>query len=360
MVVTAVVLMMTACQQNEPVQSVSFPLSICLPVEESLTATQAPLRKPGDPGSTERFLLPSHIYIFIVRQTGVDSWSVWGIIERSPSSGDWEKQYYSGPLMGDQDSIYRYKENIIMPLPSEGDFYGRIYAIASAEALSFDATIKNDGTSSLENLLNLRFSTTSSLTMPRNLQHIYSTPYNYEVNSAYYGSFTSVGKKVPNVYLMLYHVAAKVDITWSVAQNMRINRENPSAAVRLTGMKACNLFNGNAYCFRPMENSSGATPLAPAAGTGDTIAIVGAADEGLWWEGRSYFYTIPYTTTGKEGYYPLQMEMETNNSGNKYRPTIYLQVNTSSPFVPWLRATFNLNAPLNAGIDTKEGNLPAP
>ena len=146
---------------------------------------------------------------------------------------------------------------------------------------------------------------------------------------------------------------------WNVADSARVKAAGVNP-IRLTRMDACNLFNGSAFCFKPMENSSGASPLDPSAGTGDTINLVSASDEGLWWEGRSYFYTIPYTTTGKAGYFPLQMRMETNESAAYYRPTIYLQVNTTSPFVPWLRATFNLNRQLTAGTDTKTVNLPTP
>ena len=92
------------------------------------------------------------------------------------------------------------------------------------------------------------------------------------------------------------------------------------------------------------------------------MSIVTSSDEGLWWEGRSYFYTIPYTTTksGYESYFPLQMQMETNESGNIYTPTIYMQIDKSSPFVPWLRATFNIKKELEEVSETKTVNLPTP
>ena len=181
-----------------------------------------------------------------------------------------------------------------------------------------------------------------------NLQHIYSTPYNYMPDGVrYYGSFEKE-QKVPHVSLLLYHVAAKVDINWFVDEEKR----SKTNMLRLTKMDACNLFNGNAFCFKPMENSLPALPT-----TTDSVHIVTRTDEGLWWEGRSYFYTIPYTTTGKTGYYPLQMQMETNESGAIYKPTVYLGVNTSSPFVPWLRATFNINNPLAAGTAEKTVSL---
>lgn len=347
MVMLAAVWICTACEQKDTLeQRVEMPISICLPADAVATPARKPgmNRMPGDVGTTEDLLLPKYIYFFIVKQIDADNWKVWSTVTIDDADEHWEKQYYVGQMMGSMDSIYRYTEKIILPLADQ-KFNGRVYAIASLEELAFDATI-NTTTSTLENLLDLKFSTAGE--MQNNLQHIYSTPYNYNIGGKYYGSFTSIDINVPYVNLMLYHVAAKVDINWNVAAAKRKNA-NPSEVVRLTRMEACKLFNGDAYCFKPMENTSGATPLE----SGSTVTIVTAADEGLWWEGRSYFYTIPYTSTGKENYYPLQMRMETNGSGDIYTPTIYLHIDTESPFVPWLRATFNISNTLPAGTDTK-------
>ena len=224
---------------------------------------------------------------------------------------------------------------------------GRVYAIASAVELSFNRALTAGELNTLDKVETLTFNSGAS-GIQENLQHIYSTPYNYMPDGVrYYGSFEKE-QKVPHVSLLLYHVAAKVDINWFVDEEKR----SKTNMLRLTKMDACNLFNGNAFCFKPMENSLPALPT-----TTDSVHIVTRTDEGLWWEGRSYFYTIPYTTTGKTGYYPLQMQMETNESGAMYKPTVYLGVNTSSPFVPWLRATFNINNPLAAGTAEKTVSL---
>jgi len=94
--------------------------------------------------------------------------------------------------------------------------------------------------------------------------------------------------------------------------------------------------------------------------SGAEVSIVSSGDESLWWEGRAYFYTIPYTTTKTdyENYFPLQMQMVTNGTGT-YTPTIYMQIDKSSPFVPWLRATFNIKNTLS-GSGTKKVDLPTP
>ena len=343
----AAALLWTGCEGHSDIDSKQgnpFSLSICLPVEESFApAGGGPLRVMGDPGTTERFELPSYVYIIIMKKAAGDpDWSLWEARRLTPSEGDWTKKRYVGLLQTTGDSIYEYNHEIDLTLPSNR-VDGRVYAIASAVELSFNCALTAGELNTLDKVETLTFNSGAS-GIQENLQHIYSTPYNYMPDGVrYYGSFEKE-QKVPHVSLLLYHVAAKVDINWFVDEEKR----SKTNMLRLTKMDACNLFNGNAFCFKPMENSLPALPT-----TTDSVHIVTRTDEGLWWEGRSYFYTIPYTTTGKTGYYPLQMQMETNESGDIYKPTVYLEVNTTSPFVPWLRATFNINNPLAAGTAEK-------
>ena len=231
-------------------------------------------------------------------------------------------------------------------LLEQGDnFLGRVYIIASPVELTFEEIPDLNNISTETQLLNEKFKPTGD--MQAALPHIYSTPYNLEVDGKYYGSFNSNYQKVPHLNLLLYHVAAKVDIKWYVPEDKRIDREMPDNGIRLTYMEAVNLFDGYAYCFRPMENE-----VASLSDEGHSI-LINDNIEGLWWEGRDYFYTIPYTTTAKPGYFPLQLVMKTNGStGEGYRPTLYMKVNTASPFVPWLRADFNINSKLADGPST--------
>lgn len=280
------------------------------------------------------------------KAAGDPDWSLWEARRLTPSEGDWTKKRYVGLLQTTGDSIYEYNHEIDLTLPSNR-VDGRVYAIASAVELSFNCALTAGELNTLDKVETLTFNSGAS-GIQENLQHIYSTPYNYMPDGVrYYGSFEKE-QKVPHVSLLLYHVAAKVDINWFVDEEKR----SKTNMLRLTKMDACNLFNGNAFCFKPMENSLPALPT-----TTDSVHIVTRTDEGLWWEGRSYFYTIPYTTTGKTGYYPLQMQMETNESGAIYKPTVYLEVNTTSPFVPWLRATFNINNPLEERTEDKTVSL---
>lgn len=349
-VVLLLALVLAGCKTNEPSETIGIPVSICLAANEVHAANHAMRRAIGDPGTTEKYLFPHHLYFIVMRQTGPTTWTVWTKEHRTLTDGDWKMKHYVGllPTMG--DSIYQYTQEINLPLSSGDKFVGHVYAIASAEALTFNPLW--DAISSMSDVLDLTFSTASDA-IQKNLQHIYTSPYNLEQDGAYYGSFDSEHQRVPSIDMLLYHVAAKVDINWYVPTDKRYDKVTPANGIRLTHMDAVELFNGNAYCFKPMRNEL----TAKLTSGYDLTNIVTATDEGLWWEGRSYFYTIPYVVTGEpvEGkvYFPLQMKMETNSSGNYYLPTLNLKVDTTAVFVPWLRANFNINAPLTAKEETK-------
>ena len=342
---------LAGCKVNEPEQKIGLPLSICLPANEVQSARYAPAarRVIGDPGTTETFLFPHHLYIIVMKQDNdTKAWSVWETIDRTLTDADWKSTRYAGPLPTMGDSIYQYTEQINLLLSTSDHFKGRVFAVASAEALTFNKTLSSSGITSMDDLLGLTFNTSG---VQGSLQHIYSSPYNLTQGGDYYGSFSSYVQRVPHVNLLLYHIAAKVDIKWNVEESNRINKTDPTKGVRLTYMQARNLFNSDAYCFKPMRNVSGA-----ALTTGESIAIIdNSEDEGRWWEGRYYFYTIPYTITeGGKQYYPLQMTLKTNGStGTGYQPTLNLKIDTTAVFVPWLRANFNLTAPLTDKTETK-------
>lgn len=335
-----------SCERGDEVE-VEIPFSLCLPVPVDMVSGDAPLRRvPGDPGTSESFALPSYVYIFVLKQNGED-WEVLNLIQETLSDGDWEKTHYFGPMQTVGDSIYRYSKKLHVLLQGSNT-KGRVYAVASAVPLTFSRTLNT--ISDIDDLLDLKINISATTTQD-NLHNIYSTPYNYILPSTgeYYGSFMNKNTNVAYLDLVLYHIAAKVDLKWNVAEENRINKADPSSAVRLTYMEVLNLLNTSCYAFRPMENVEPTLPT-----SGRSIRIISPTDEGLWWEGRSYFYTIPYTVTGNPNYFPLQMLMRTNGSeGSGYRPVYNLHVDCTSPFVPWLRADFNLATPLADKSETK-------
>ena len=52
------------------------------------------------------------------------------------------------------------------------------------------------------------------------MQDVYSTPYNKTDNKGdYYGTITDYASNVPNINIVLYHVATKVDVQWSIDED---------------------------------------------------------------------------------------------------------------------------------------------
>ena len=169
-------LVLAGCKVNEPEQKLGLPLSICLPANEVQSARYAPAarRAIGDPGETELFLFPHYLYIIVMKQDNTTKvWSVWHAEERTLTDADWKPTRYVGLLPTMEDSIYQYTEQINLPLTAGGSkFYGRVYAVASAEPLSFNfnKTWSSAGITSLDDLLNLTFNTSE---VQSSLQHIY-------------------------------------------------------------------------------------------------------------------------------------------------------------------------------------------
>ena len=340
-----ITLLMTACKDEFEKQiEMQLPISLCLPASEIAVPLQSPSRERkvfGDPGTNEKFALPRYAYFFIFQKYG-EHFYFYKMREEKLDIDEWSKERYVGPFETEGDSIYRCTKiyRIVIEKGSEG---GRLYAMASNKRLTFSASINESST--LDDVLNLKFMTSPD-SIQENLQNIYSSPYNYihPTKGDYYGSFQVVSSAA-TLNLLLYHVASKVDIKWNVADSVRI-KANPAQAVRLTYMEARRLYNSDAYCFKPMKNMLSSLP---AAGEGYTIPdIVTPNDEGLWWEGRSYFYTIPYYVAGEARYFPLQMLLGTNGTKESagYELTLNQPLDTSSAFVPWIRGNFNFSQPL--------------
>ena len=323
--------------------STALEMTICLPIQERVTPLQN--RAPGDPGVAEQFELPKYAYFFVLKELEGGEWFLWKKEEHVLEASGWQRRRLraNDPT---SDSIYVYNERIRFILMGT-DQIGHVYGICSNKKLEFSQEMEN--MSSMEDVLNWKFNTAPD-SIQENLANIYSTPYNYNKNGNYYCAFDCTKGHLAHIDLMMYHVASKVDIKWNVEDSVRIDKTDRTKSVRLTYMDAVNLYNGMAYCFKPMENVVSAN-----LSSGHTIHMLNN-DEGLWWEGRNYFYTIPYTVSNSStpgSYYPLQMVLQTNNSGDDYKPTIQLGIDATSPFVPWLRANFNLSKPLDAGEETK-------
>lgn len=261
----------TSCSDDDSLASrgletVEMPISISIPAEgfvspkdvgigeeaatPALADTRA-TRAPGDPGTYEQFHLPRYIYLFLCNESTNGTESV--IYQKIEIPSDaltsaWEK------TVSGTDSIYTYKGNVSINLPLNRS-KGKIYAAASymplhtknasssmaedtkSNHLSFncvrpskfgnskypreyinESKTYTDATYGKEDAVkNIIF---SNITLRDNMQDVYSTPYNKkDANGDYYGTITDYASNVPNINIVLYHVATKVDVQWSIDED---------------------------------------------------------------------------------------------------------------------------------------------
>lgn len=201
-----------------------------------------------------------------------------------------------------------------------------VYAAVSSTPL----TLQVDRTSE-ETIKNATFTLTDENI--QSLQDIYSTPYNLmeTVNNVkqYYGTIKDINSAVPHVDLILYHVAAKVDLLWNVADDVQSD-------IRLTEMTV-NGLSRTGYLFRPNENGK---PTNDAATYTRAIPI----NIGNQWNGRAYFYAIPYSNGTN---YPLTLDLKADEQPDKTGDEgvaldIPYTLSTENPYTHWMRGDIRI------------------
>ena len=253
----------TSCSDDDSLASrgletVEMPISISIPAEgfvnptdvgigdEAVTPASATTRAPGDPGTYEQFHLPRYIYLFLCNESTNGTKSViYQKIEIPDNelTSSWEK------TVSGTDSIYTYKGTVSINLPLNRR-KGKIYAAASyiplhttnasslenSNHLSFNCakpskfdnsnqrvyineskTYTDDTYGTEDAVKNIIF---SNITLRNYMQDVYSTPYNKtDDKGVYYGTITEYASNVPNINIVLYHVATKVDVQWSIDEH---------------------------------------------------------------------------------------------------------------------------------------------
>lgn len=324
-VATLTILLATSCADDDaPRATVQMPVSLVLPAEAIETRAL-----PGDPGTWEKFNQPKHLYLFVVLQGNLDgAANAVGIFqEYQPLNGSWVKTAVNG------ESVYKYAGNIQVNIPEGDRTQGAVYAATSFTALTLNNT-PTEGTSygSWDDAINAIKDITFTLDDADldNLQDIYSSPYNLtatiEGNKQYYGTVQDVASAQPNVdNLMLFHVAAKVDLIWNVADKVQSD-------IRLTGITV-NGLSRKGYLFRPNENT---TPTET-----DEYSI--PIHTGNQWDGRAYFYAIPYSNGT---YYPLTLDLKADGKPEKTEVALNIPYTTSTenPYTHWMRGDIRINS----------------
>jgi hypothetical protein len=110
------------------------------------------------------------------------------------------------------------------------------------------------------------------------MKNLYATPYNLnKSDGAYYGTVIDLNTNTPSVNVMLYHVAARLDIKWNVAEERR-------KTFALGALSVSNLPK-KCYLFRPTENA-----LPDNAGDAYSEPVVSSFSPTTAWSGRRAVY----------------------------------------------------------------------
>ena len=236
----------TSCSDDDSLASrgletVEMPISISIPAEgfvnptdvgigdEAVTPASATTRALGDPGTYEQFHLPRYLYIYLVSTSSSNSTQV--IFKKQEvKSGDWKLSTSGGNTnehFSAKDGLYVYQGHLSINLPLNRK-EGRVYVVASNLDLDDSATEKNynlvtdvsswNSYTDVENGVTF----TNQADLRNNMQNLYSSPYNLKnIEGNYYGTIKDYASNVPHIDMVLYHVATKVDLQWTIDEQFQ-------------------------------------------------------------------------------------------------------------------------------------------
>ena len=233
----------TSCSDDDSLASrgletVEMPISISIPAEgfvnptdvgigdEEPASTFAVTRALGDPGEAETFALPKFLYIYLVSTSSSNSTQV--IFKKQEVKPEDWKLSTSGGNTNDhflrKDGLYVYQGHLSINLPLNRK-EGRVYVVASNLELDNSGTynLVTDVSSwnsytDVENGVTF----TNQADLRNNMQNLYSSPYNLKnIEGNYYGTIKDYASNVPHIDMVLYHVATKVDLQWTIDEQFQ-------------------------------------------------------------------------------------------------------------------------------------------
>ena len=384
----------TSCSDDDSLASrgletVEMPISISIPAEgfvnptdvgignEEPASTLAVTRALGDPGTAETFDLPKFLYIYLVSTSSSNSTQV--IFKKQEVKPEDWKLSTSGDNTNNhflaKDGLYVYQGHLSINLPLNRK-EGRVYVVASNLDLDDSATEKNynlvtdvSSWSSSKDVED-RVTFTNQADLRNNMQNLYSSPYNLKNDEGnYYGIIKDYASNVPHIDMVLYHVATKVDLQWTIdeqfqgtkawekvkkesngsSDTMRSTADNTSKdynKVFFSYIEARLLPKEKLPIFKPMNvtSSSGTFDAAFLGEEKDTKNLQKYKDEkgnektrkeyyqvlpeteksGMYY-GRKVIYVMPkLVTSSSEDYYDITLKILVNNyTTSKYEDGLY-------------------------------------
>lgn len=287
---------------------VTMPVHLVIPATDVTEETRA-----GDPpGETEVFKLPKYAYVYIVCQD-IETQS--NVVVHTMFNLD-EKQWRKTQI-NNNDSVYQYNGSIHVYLPINRGPVGNVYAaLSTVELPGLPRTDTGENISESEtDVQNYKYKINDNVNAE--LANIYSTPYNYTIGNTYYATIDSLNSLTPHLDLVLYHVAARLDLQWNVDESIQSSTAIQSIALSLPSADSC-------YIFKPLETESTKTRQ-------ETITT----DVGNQWYGRQYIYVIPMRDAS--GQYAFDATVTLTNNTTREASIKTGVINTNQPFTPWMR-----------------------
>ena len=332
-------LFFVSCRNEEEQAFPSQAIPLTLPIELLLQPdVEVATRTPGDPGTWEKFKFPRYVYIYLVAfgdafpagkvceldtdEDGVGEGNLWPEVLTT----GWSKATNSYEVPQTlNDSIYRHTSlDAHFMLPS-GTTSAKVYIAASYEELKKNGAVLPTLTAANTeaDVLAITFDADGT-DFQSNLQNLYSTPYNYMPNGSYYGT---VNLKTRVVRMMLYHVAAKVDVKWNIVEDKQDD-------YYISYVQARQLKQKNCLLFKPTENT-----WTSADDAANYALDLVDSDIGQQWLGRRYFYAIPYGPTYNIHLHFLKNgDDKTTYATTGYNLKLTKAMSAFPVFTPWIRA----------------------
>lgn len=330
------ILALTACAHDEwndvPTRIVPIRLSV-------MTNEGKSQRTPGDPGLKDEFALPSHAYIYVLTNNMPNENPAGNttLVYAGGSSGRGHITLDPKKWVPDAvyPEIYRYSDdiNINMPLDAKS---GRVLAAVASQEIHGLSDLP--ATPTVDDVSRMTYSVPDATADVQDdfMKNLYSTPYNlvYEydattkqlvgspldptlenrVDRLYYGTIHDAGEMVSYVDVILYHVAARLDVKWEVAEDLRDNNA-------VTYFEVQNLPQSPCYLFRPTENvDDRVNPERTSYTTVQNRTLVntskadGNLDPSTYWQGRRVIYVPQHYRRKADGqnYYPFDVRLGRN------------------------------------------------
>ena len=302
---------------------ISMPIVLAIPANNAdlttgTTGAKA-TRAEGDPGTYEKFELPTHLYIYLIN-TSIDEKET---KVHTPEGMDKDNGYTlktdkwtkTTTKDNNKDFIYTYTDQIRIIIP-ENRKTGVVYAAMSTVPIKVTYT-GNDVA-----VATFTLGSDAAGNESEALKNLYSSPYNLMKDNHYYGTVSDYNSNSPYINMVLYPVASKLDLQWNV--DASVQDKVKLSQITLTGL------SGGGKLFKPLENTASSSTY------DETFAL----DAGSQWYGRKATYVIPVKTDGKYQF-PMTLTNSLSSEENKDKLTTATATPSSANtiYVPWIYGT---------------------